>query len=72
MIKFKEKIVTLIAVFTMIFTIVNIASCKKGHGGVCDRCRTDSDCQEGLTCKGFSNSNIILLACASSTTQTCP
>lgn len=48
----------------VIMTLINIStSCSKSEGKECDRCESDSECNEGLTCEIFTD---FLSRCAGS------
>ena len=50
-----------------------LAACQDdvGNGGICERCNSEDDCNEGLSCRGFYNSTLITERCATLSTRSC-
>jgi len=67
--KIKNLIWPILLSVSLIFTIINFVSCEDDSlSSLCDPCKTDADCVDGLTCRSFTGNYDL---CATSTTQTC-
>lgn len=67
-----KNLITLILLLTIISGFSGCTDSSVGDGSVCSRCKSDDDCDPGLSCSGFYNKNGVYYLCASSGTRSCP
>lgn len=65
--------ILLAAIFSFFLLTAGVCSgpIEPGSRGACEKCGDDEDCEDGLTCQTFHNSQVITQLCAKSGTRTC-